>query len=66
MEVLYHKGRFSSGNSVYNPKNEGGFLRLQTKYDFEVVNGDYIVIESAPAIFVPYAGKPDLGFDWGE
>lgn len=24
--------------------------------------GDYVVIDSAPAIFAPYAGKPSLGF----
>ena len=33
-----------------------------TEYSFNVKDGDYIVIDDGEAIFMPYAGKPDLGF----
>jgi len=33
-----------------------------TEYTFTVKNGDYIKIEYASIIFMPYAGKPSLGF----
>ena len=49
--------------TIYNPHSEyydGG----QTEYTFTVQDGDYIVIKAAyaPAVFMRYIGKPDLGF----
>ena len=57
------KGRHSILNDVYNTNYKyyeyDGEL---TEYSFEAFDGDYIVIEKAPAVFTPYQGKPSLGF----
>lgn len=58
--------RFEGRNSyewVYNP-NHKNYKKGDgvTEYDFEVRNGDYIVIQSGSAIFMPYYGKPNLTF----
>ena len=57
------EGRHSILNNVNNPNYKyyeyDGEL---TEYSFEVFDGDYIVIEKAPAVFMPYQGKPSLGF----
>lgn len=60
---IIQQGRYDSC-TVY-PRSYFGYT-AKKQYDFEVINGDFIIIEYGPAIFVPYAGKPDLGFDWGE
>lgn len=49
--------------SVYNPYHKHYEVGDgETSYTFTVRDGDYIVIEKAPAVFTPYAGKPSLGF----
>jgi hypothetical protein len=57
------KGRWDNVN-IYNPNNEHYSNGRITEYTFTVQDGDYIVIKDgyAPAVFTPYAGKPDLGF----
>ena len=56
-------GRNSVYNYVYNEhhkyfeKDDG-----ITSYSFEVKKGDYIIIDEGEAIFMPYSGKPSLGF----
>lgn len=64
-KAINAKGRNSTRNTIYNRSEEGSSI-LATQYSFEVIDGDYIVIQKGPVIFVPYAGKPDLGFDWGD
>ena len=61
-ESISWYGRYSIMNMVYNPDSvlfDEGDL---TEYSFEVHVGEYIVINSNPAVFTPYTGKPDLGF----
>lgn len=62
-ESIAWRGRYSLYNYVYNPdhkyyeKDDG-----VTTYSFEAVDGDYIIIKDGEAVFMPYAGKPKLGF----
>lgn len=62
-ESISWTGRHSVYNSVYNPDYKyyevGDGI---TEYSFEVVDGDYIVIDDGDAVFMPYTGKPSLGF----
>lgn len=62
-ESISWKGRNSVYNTVYNPDHKyyepGDGI---TEYSFEAVDGDYIVIDNGDAVFMPYAGKPSLGF----
>lgn len=55
-------GRYSLYNHVYNPANYKNSDEYLYEYSFEVRNGDYIIIEDGSAVFMPYAGKPSLGF----
>lgn len=59
------KGRNDRSVQVYNPKSEKYSVGFMTQYTFTVQSGDYIVIDAvrAPAVFTPYIGAPDLGFD---
>ena len=62
-EEIKYEGVYGDKQYVYNPSHN----RFEvddgiTEYSFEVCEGHYIVIEEAPAIFMPYAGKPNLGF----
>ena len=62
-ECIFLTGRYSGWNYVYNPahkkfKTTDGI----TEYSFEARNGEYIVVEEGSCIFMPYAGKPSLGF----
>ena len=62
-EYIRWKGRYSASNFVYNP--ESTYYRAGedlAEYSFIVKEGEYIVIDRAPAIFSPYVGKPNLGF----
>lgn len=34
----------------------------KTECDFDVKDGQYIIVESGDAVFTPYTGKPGLGF----
>ena len=56
-------GRYSMYNSIYNTEHKyyevGDGI---TEYDFEVRNGDYIIIDNGSCIFTPYSGKQSLGF----
>lgn len=61
-ESIRFDGRYSYYNAVYNPNNVLFTEGLGTEYTFSVQKGDYVVIDSGAAIFMPYAGKPDLGF----
>lgn len=57
------EGRHSLYNYVNNPNYK--FYEYDgelTEYSLEVLDGDYIIIELAPAVFTPYQGKPSLGF----
>lgn len=62
-ETISWSGRHSVYNGIYNEKHkyyeEGDG---ETSYSFEARDGEYIVIDDAPAIFMPYSGKPSLGF----
>ena len=62
-EYISWKGRYSAVNYVYNP-NSPSFdpYKNQTEYSFEVREGEYIVIKDGSCVFMPYTGKPDLGF----
>ncbi len=44
---------------IYKDSTDEGRM---TEYTFDAVDGYYIVIDSAPATFTPFSGKPDLGF----
>lgn len=55
-------GRYSLYNHIYNPENYKNPDQYLYEYSFEVQNGDYIVIEDGSVVFMPYAGKPSLGF----
>ncbi len=55
-------GRYSVYNKIYNPSKYGNADEYVYEYSFEVVNGDYIVIGDGSAVFMPYVGKPSLGF----
>ena len=62
-EEIAYEGLYVGLHSVYNPDHK--YFEIgdgATEYSFEVCDGQYIVIEEAPAIFMPYAGKPSLGF----
>ena len=62
-ERIEWDGRYSVLNYIYNPNHkryETGDGR--TEYSFEVRSGDYIVIKDGNCVFMPYFGKPDLGF----
>lgn len=53
---------FGAAAMVYNP---GYYLtNAGDRQGWSVVlhDGDYVVVDTAPAIFTPYAGKPSLGF----
>lgn len=45
---------------IYNPAK--AHADDTKEYTFDAKDGMYVCIESAPAVFSPYAGKPDLGF----
>lgn len=49
---------------IYNPKHERYEKGELTEYTFTLIDGDIVIIQPtyAPAVFTPYAGKPDLGF----
>lgn len=62
-ESISWLGRNSCYNYVYNPKHE--YFKIAdgvTEYSFEVRDGEYIVIDSGDCVFMPFAGKPSLGF----
>jgi len=62
-ESISWSGRYSAWNNVYNPKHK--YYEVDdglTEYSFEVRNGEYIIVADGNCIFMPYAGKPDLGF----
>ena len=58
------EGSFSGKVHVYQSiENEAygeGFY--PTSYDIECTDGMYLIIKEGPAMFKPFAGKPDLGF----
>lgn len=56
-------GRYDMVN-IYNPNHPDYTEGELTEYTFTVENGDYIIIDDAynKAVFMPYAGKPSLGF----
>jgi hypothetical protein len=62
-ENIAWRGRYSAYNYVYNPNHKyyDGDEGV-TEYTFEVRNGDYIVIDDGSCIFMPFTGKPSLGF----
>lgn len=55
--------RHSFTNFVYNPEHKN-FKTTDgiTEYSFEARNGEYIIVNAGSCIFMPYAGKPSLGF----
>lgn len=57
------KGRYDLV-TLYNPNNEHYNEGELTEYTFTVQEGDYIIIDNSYncAVFIPYAGKPSLGF----
>ncbi len=55
-------GRYSVYNKIYNPSKYGNADEYVYEYSFAVVNGDYIKISNGSAVFMPYVGKPSLGF----
>lgn len=53
---------YKAGEMVYNPGYhlyKDGDL---TEWTVDLSAGDYVSIDSTPAVFTPYAGKPSLGF----
>lgn len=52
---------FLGGGMAYNPTAPYKTAEL-LEIDFELEDGMYVAISCGPAIFSPYAGKPDLGF----
>lgn len=62
-EDIAAKGLYGDRRYIYNPDHK--YYEIDdgiTEYSFEVQNGQYIVIEEGSAVFMPYAGKPSLGF----
>lgn len=53
------KGRAVICSPKYRHYEKGVDL---TEYSFEAVDGDYVGIWNCDVIFMPYSGKPDLGF----
>ena len=58
-KVLGMKLLRTSENPEYKYYEYDGSI---TEYSFSVQDGDYIIIDDAPAVFTPYQGKPSLGF----
>lgn len=54
--IVYYKGIYSPSYPAYM---EGSDV---VSWDFNVSTGQYIVISDGDAIFMPYSGKPSLGF----
>lgn len=46
---------------VYIYRDSGSDGRL-TEYTFDAVDGHYVIVSDAPAVFTPFTGNPDLGF----
>lgn len=62
-ESISYWGRYSIGNTVYNPNNETfDPINEWSEYSFEVQDGDYIEIEYGAAVFMPYSGKASFTF----
>lgn len=47
---------------IYNPDHKNTRPGDQLDYVFAVRDGEYIVIDEAPATFTAYSGRPGLGF----
>lgn len=47
---------------IYDPGYKLYESGKPTEWTVELIDGDYVHIDDAPAIFTPYAGKPSLGF----
>lgn len=60
-ERIDWSGRYSIYNDIYNPEHEY-YVNSATEYSFEARNGEYIIVKYGSCIFMPYAGKPSLGF----
>lgn len=73
-EVSWGEFLSESGQSIaWRGRNDDEFVKNPnhkyyeydgslTEYSFTVQDGDYIIIDFAPAVFTPYQGKPSLGF----
>lgn len=62
-EIDIFKSDWFFSEALYHPNDiffEEGTSRIEI--DLELQNGTYIVIDHGDAIFMPYTGKPNLGF----
>lgn len=57
--IDYWLSKRSDYKGIYNSSSNPGELH---EYTFTVKEGDYIIIDIGRAIFMPYHGKPSLGF----
>lgn len=61
-EDIRPRGRYSTGNWVYNKSWYLYKKGQMTEYTFTVKDFDYIVIRNGLAVFTPFVSNPDLGF----
>ena len=59
---VFSSSRYSHSNTIKSTSSSVYKDGDQTEYTFTVKDGDYIVIEHSAIIFMPYKGKPNLGF----
>ena len=59
---IAYSGRYSTYNRIYNPTRYTNADNYSYQYNFEVQEGDYIIIENGSVIFMPYVGKPAFEF----
>ncbi|MBO7251285.1 MAG: hypothetical protein J6V25_01535 [Oscillospiraceae bacterium] len=62
-QSIVYEGRYSISPKIYNPNHKQYKIGDGvTEYSFEARNGEYIDVQYGSCIFMPYAGKPSLGF----
>lgn len=47
---------------IFNPDSPDHIEGSRVSYTFTVYDGEYIVVSTAPVVFMPYHGKPILSF----
>ncbi len=63
-EDIKLRGKYSFGNVIRNPEIDdySDPDKYMHTYSFEVIDGDYIMIDGGSVIFMPYIGKPSFSF----
>lgn len=62
-DLDFSNGRSDASGLIFNPDHKNYKVGDGiTEYSFEVRDGEYIQIAQGNCVFMPYTGKPDLGF----